>query len=102
VVKETAICKLAQPATCEYRVDGKMAFTILCGGNNLFDAVKKCPYRALAEIKELAATDSQQPQAEIAWCKEAFECVMHGCNSDYRTMWQERLNAVLAQLSAVR
>lgn len=63
---QTPICKLSAPATCEYRVDGRLSHTILCGGNQLCDEVKKCPCRALAEIRELAATDSQQSQLAIA------------------------------------
>ena len=63
---QTALCKLAKPATCEYRIDGRLSHTILCGGNGLCDDVKKCPCRALAEIKELAATDSQQRHAARA------------------------------------
>jgi len=61
--KQTAICKLSPPATCEHRIDGRLSHTILCGGNGLCDDVKKCPCRALAEIKELAATDSQHAHA---------------------------------------
>ena len=64
--KQTAICKLSPPATCEHRIDGRLSHTILCGGNGLCDDVKKCPCRALAEIKELAATDSQQRHAARA------------------------------------
>jgi hypothetical protein len=66
---KTALCKLASPAECKYRVDGDMSFAILCGGNQLFDGFAKCPYRALAEIRELAATTANNERDAIA----AFE-----------------------------
>lgn len=53
MVKQTAICKLSNPAECEFRIDGKLSHTILCGGNKLCEYVNKCPYRVIAEIKEL-------------------------------------------------
>lgn len=60
MVKQTAICKLSKPAKCEFLVDGKLSHTVLCGGNKLCEYVNKCPYRVIAEIKELSATDNQQ------------------------------------------
>jgi len=47
---------------------------------------------------ESVPTDAQQPNAEIAWVKEAFACAKRGCNEDYKMMWQTRMDAVLAQL----
>ena len=40
-------CSLEGLADCEHRIDGKMSFCMLCGGNSLNDDVKKCPYRVI-------------------------------------------------------
>lgn len=47
------LCNLSDPATCEYKVAGKL-YTIvaLCDGNSFWDTVKNCPYRRLASIAE--------------------------------------------------
>jgi hypothetical protein len=74
---KTALCKLVAPAECQYRVDGNMSFTILCGGNELFDAVAKCPYRALAEIKELAATTANNAREEMSPCIHQHNCPVY-------------------------
>jgi hypothetical protein len=50
MIKETAICKLVAPATCENRIDGKMAWVALCGGNKLSEHVVNCPMRQKATI----------------------------------------------------
>ena len=54
-----SICKLSTPAKCEFRIDGKMALVNLCGGNGLFDDVKQCPYRVVAEITELSTVPTE-------------------------------------------
>ncbi len=53
VKMETALCKLEEPATCVNRVDGRFTCVILCGGVKFDDKVEQCPYRALAEIREI-------------------------------------------------
>lgn len=40
-------CGLEGLADCEHRIDGKLSHCILCGGNDLCDDVKKCPYRVI-------------------------------------------------------
>lgn len=50
MARTTYLCDLSAPAKCEYRVDGRMNYTNLCGGCNLYDYVKECPYRISAQI----------------------------------------------------
>jgi hypothetical protein len=52
-------------------------------------------------LAEDGGNNRQQPRAEIAWCKEAFDiCKKHAISNDFVAMWQERENAVVALLSA--
>ena len=48
--KETALCDLKYPPTCQYKIDGQLSHTVLCGGNDLNSDVKKCPHRWKAKI----------------------------------------------------
>lgn len=41
------LCELKGPADCFNRIDGKLSHLMLCGGNQLDELVKKCPYRKL-------------------------------------------------------
>jgi len=50
MIKETAICKLIDPAYCQHKIDGKFAWVILCGGNQLDSKVFTCPMRQKATI----------------------------------------------------
>lgn len=47
------VCNLLPPADCSHKIDGKLAFVALCGGNSLYDEIKECPYRLSVEIREV-------------------------------------------------
>ncbi len=48
--KDAHTCWLCGPANCQHRIDGKLSFVFLCGGNSLSDEVAGCPYRFRATI----------------------------------------------------
>jgi hypothetical protein len=50
--KESYICTLNEPAECKYRIDGKLSHVTLCGGNSLFDEIKRCGLRILVTVTE--------------------------------------------------
>lgn len=48
--KDTHTCHLKEPAGCVHKIDGKLSFVTLCGGNSLSDDVNACPYRYNATV----------------------------------------------------
>ena len=47
---EARLCELRPPATCEFKVDGKMSHICLCGCHRLSEIFLKCPYKLFADI----------------------------------------------------
>ncbi len=50
--KNTNTCYLKEPAQCQFKVDGKFSFVMLCGGTSLTEEVSKCPYRYKATFED--------------------------------------------------